>query len=245
VPAGDTTSMPLHRRLESLFRRAIAEGSWPEGTRIPTEHELVRQYGVSRHTVRQALGSLVQDGLIDRRAGDGSYVSSAASADPLAPWMSFSAMLRRRGLRARVEMVAHDEVAAGDRAELLGLRADDLVQRLVRVHRYGDRPLAAEIVHLPARLVGRLRSDDVRGSLYGVLERRGLLPVRACLEVRRATPSELEGVLRPYLRNGPLVRLERVSFLASGQPVEHLVFWYPHNLELWLLGDTHGGEEEP
>jgi GntR family transcriptional regulator len=119
MPTGSTVSAPLHRRLESRFRTAIASGTWDVGTRIPTERELVQQYGVSRHTVRQALDRLVQDGLIERRTGAGSYVRSAPRPDPLAPWMSFSAILGRRGVRTRVEIVAHEEVTAGDVAKCL------------------------------------------------------------------------------------------------------------------------------
>ncbi len=113
----------------------------------------------------------------------------------------------------------------------------------MRLHRVGDRTLSAEIVHLPVQLLGWLDAHDTRGSLYGMLERRGLLPVRASLEVRRASLAELDDALRPHFGNEPPVRLERVSYLPGGQPVEHLIFWYPHDVERWVLRAPFRGEE--
>jgi DNA-binding FadR family transcriptional regulator len=82
------------RRVESLsaqlvrnLRAEIETGRWPVGSRIPSEHELVKQLGVSRATLREALHSLVHLGLLEPKVGDGTYVRSASELD--------SALMRR------------------------------------------------------------------------------------------------------------------------------------------------------
>jgi len=79
----DQSVRPQPRRREgliehtaSIFREEIARGAWPVGQRIPTEPALVSEYGVGRNTVREAVQSLVQAGLLQREQGRGTFVIS-------------------------------------------------------------------------------------------------------------------------------------------------------------------------
>ncbi|MEU9889387.1 FadR/GntR family transcriptional regulator [Sphaerisporangium sp. NPDC051011] len=78
-------NLPAPRRVASLsaqlvdtLREQIASGAWPVGMRIPPEHDLVKQLGVGRTTVREALGALVHLGLLEARKGDGTYVRASS-----------------------------------------------------------------------------------------------------------------------------------------------------------------------
>ncbi|RYY53066.1 MAG: GntR family transcriptional regulator, partial [Comamonadaceae bacterium] len=77
-PARDD-GIALHHRVGTLLKDAIASGRYRAGDQLPTEGELVATHGVSRVTVRRALQSLEQQGLIRRRAGHGTFVSDKAS----------------------------------------------------------------------------------------------------------------------------------------------------------------------
>lgn len=71
-------NQPLkHKHLREVIRRAIATGEFKTGDRLPSENEMVARYGVSRPTVREAIASLVQEGLVDRQRGRGSFVGRA------------------------------------------------------------------------------------------------------------------------------------------------------------------------
>lgn len=74
---GKTLSAQVARQIEDL----ITSGRWPVGTRIPGENDLVAQLGVSRNTVREALRSLVHTGLLEARAGDGTYVRALSELE--------------------------------------------------------------------------------------------------------------------------------------------------------------------
>lgn len=71
----------LSAQLVENLRQHIASGAWPVGTRLPGEHELVEQLGVSRTTLREALGALTHLGLLEARAGDGTYVRASSELE--------------------------------------------------------------------------------------------------------------------------------------------------------------------
>jgi DNA-binding LacI/PurR family transcriptional regulator len=71
--------LPKHRELRETLRAAIVGGKFVPGDRLPSEHELVVQYGVSRPTVREALGSLVQEGVLERFQGKGTFVGKGGA----------------------------------------------------------------------------------------------------------------------------------------------------------------------
>ena len=69
--------VPKHRQVYNALRAEITAGSFPSGQRLPSEADLVKTFGASRITVGRALRDLQQDGLIERRAGSGTYVRRA------------------------------------------------------------------------------------------------------------------------------------------------------------------------
>ncbi len=64
-----SSRIPLYYQLENVLREKITSGSYGDGEQLPTEIELIEEYGVSRITVRQALAALAEDGLIETQAG--------------------------------------------------------------------------------------------------------------------------------------------------------------------------------
>ncbi|MEG2417310.1 MAG: GntR family transcriptional regulator, partial [Eubacterium sp.] len=68
---------PLYVQLEELIRNKIEEGEWKAQTAIPSESELNRMFGVSRMTIRSACSQLVQEGLLYRVPGKGTFVADA------------------------------------------------------------------------------------------------------------------------------------------------------------------------
>ena len=78
-----TDVLPKHRQVFTTLKRQIETGRWKPGDRLPSEAELVRTFDASRITVGRAVRDLQSAGLVDRRAGSGTYVASAGSSHPL------------------------------------------------------------------------------------------------------------------------------------------------------------------
>lgn len=79
---GDARGLPLYLQVSATLRTAILRGVYPIGSRLPTEDELCRRFGVSRHTIRDALRQLRADGLITSRPGSRPVVASPPPARP-------------------------------------------------------------------------------------------------------------------------------------------------------------------
>ena len=107
-------SKPLHVTIAEQLAAAIASGALAPGARLPPERHLAESLGVSRMTVRQALGDLERDGLLRRvvgRAG-GTFVSEPGSGAPTGGAIGLSAELRRQGGASSVEPISAERLAA-------------------------------------------------------------------------------------------------------------------------------------
>ncbi|NHC45714.1 FadR/GntR family transcriptional regulator [Motilibacter aurantiacus] len=113
-------SAPLSAQVADQLRALIADGSWPLGSRIPPEHRLTEELGVSRNTVREALRALVHTGLLEARPGDGTYVRADSelrvslgrrvAAGGLTDAFEVRALLERAGARRAAERATVDDI---------------------------------------------------------------------------------------------------------------------------------------
>jgi GntR family transcriptional regulator len=228
---GDRLESVLREPLHMLVRRYVLDhvesGSWPVGSRIPSEHELCQQLSVSRATVVRALTDLVAQGVLERRQGKGTFVTSPRLLHGPFALKSFTEEHGERGLTASARVLAcAEEVAPPQVAEHLRLPPGGRVVRVKRVRFAGpDQTMGIQTAYLPADMVPGLaeRRDLLRGSLYQVLDHLyQIRPVRAVetFEPAWLTPEEAALLQCPDMRLA--FQVERVSYAAGGVPVEYV-----------------------
>ena len=215
---------PLHASIAEHLAAAVLSGSLMPGTRFPPERQLAAALGVSRMTVRQALGDLERDGLVRRVVGrsGGTFVCETEVAGAVIGANGLSAALRRAAGASHVELVSAEIEPAGKRtAAALGLGRNEPVVVVVRLRLAGGKPLAVERSSLPARLFPDLEDMDLAGSLYDLMDVGfGLRPARAVerLEAAEARPSDARTI--GAKRGTPVILVERIGYAADGTPVE-------------------------
>jgi GntR family transcriptional regulator len=218
-------SKPLHVTIASQVAAAIESGTLAPGARLPPERQLAESLGVSRMTVRQALGDLERDGLLRRvvgRAG-GTFVREPETAvQAVGGTAGISAELRRQGGATGVEPISAEVEPAGRRvAAALGLKRSEKVVVITRLRLAGGKPLAVERTSLAAGRFSDIEDMDLSGSLYDLMgDGFGLRPVRAVerLELVEARPADARAL--GVRRDAPLLLVERIGFAADGAPVE-------------------------
>ena len=214
-----SSPLPLWSQVLEDLRRRVAAGEIDAG--FPTEEELTRDYGVSRHTVREALRRLEADGLLVRERGRGTTLARPQFEQPLRALYSLARTVRSQGLHERSDVRALEIVQAGDAAEVLGISRDSSVVHLERLRHAGDEPLALDRSWLPADLAEPLLHAELsEGSVYDVLASAcGLRVTGGWERIRPLNPSADERRLLELPRREAVFGIERLA-RAAGRAVE-------------------------
>ncbi|MFL5778196.1 MAG: GntR family transcriptional regulator [Chloroflexota bacterium] len=217
------TQLPLYRRIETDLRGRIRSGELGPGARVETELELMERYGVSRATVRQALGELVAVGLLEIRRGLGTFVTTPRFEHTIGGFYSFSREIERHGLRPGTRVLGlRIEPADGPTAEALGVQPDVPVVALRRLRLAGADPLVVETSYLPAaRFPGLEFVDFSSVRLYDTLTNAyGCRPTRARETFEPVLLAADEADLLEQPRGGPALRVERTAFDQDDAAIE-------------------------
>ena len=217
----------------------VAQGLAP-GTPVPSERELCESFGVSRMTVRQAIDTLVVDGVLERQQGRGTFVAPP-KLDLQVRLTSFSEEMRRRGMEpGAVFLTAETAPADGAVAEALEIGVGDDVHHLRRLLTADSVPMAIEENWVPAGLLPDLLKGALPFSVYAELTERGLAPQwgEDMIEGRAATAEE--AVLLGVTERAPSLDITRRTFH------DHLAVDYSRSLyradryTLWVPVATPG-----
>ena len=107
-----SSKLPLYHQLYQILRDEIVRGEWQPGDMIPPESELTERYGISRTTVRQVLDLLVNEGLIYRQQGRGTFVAHPTLEQALVRIVSFTEDMRQRGFKPGTRVLSSGLVQA-------------------------------------------------------------------------------------------------------------------------------------
>jgi GntR family transcriptional regulator len=218
--------LPLYAQVRRGLEGRLAAGEWKPGERIPGEPELCKAYGVSRPVIRQALQELAMEGAILRRKGLGTFVAEpkVVSRSLVHSLVGFYQDMERMGLATETQVLDQSMQPAGEKIGSR-LKTDLLtpVVKITRVRSVGTHPVVLVSSYLPYDLCPGLIQADLRHqSLYAFLEQEyGLRVAAGRREIEAVLATEEEGRLLQVERGAPLLRLESVSYLGDGRPMEY------------------------
>lgn len=163
----------LYRRLAQDLRRRIELGLLKPGDRLPGEFELVRLHGMSRTTVRLALGELERGGLVERRQGRGTYVRAPATARDVVTLASCERDIAAQGLTASLRVLNVSAVPASQEvATALGLEPRTKVTCIARLRLADGKPVCHDLTYLPLAIGERIDRRDLERERICTLLRR-------------------------------------------------------------------------
>ena len=174
------SAVPLYAQLEQILSGKIASGEWQPNQRIPSENELNRMYGLSRMTVRGVLTKLVNDGVLLRVPGKGTYVAPTKINAVSPAYRGIREQLEALGYSTTTRLVSFErESASSTVRDQLGLARGEDVYVIVRVRSVQGEPISIHRSHVPALLAPGLDGHDVVSEqLCVVLENGYGLPMR-------------------------------------------------------------------
>ncbi|WP_246006968.1 GntR family transcriptional regulator [Actinomadura pelletieri] len=209
------------RQVADVLRRQVLYGEFRSGV-LPAESELVREFGTSRNTVREALDLLRAEGLVERCPGVGTLAVAEKYPHGLEPLRGLAETLREHGevdneVRATGLITPSREITAR-----LRLAPGEPVVYIERIRRVNGLPLSLDLTYIARDLGEPLLAEDLaRNDIFGLLERIAGQPLgraEVTLEAVNADPHSAATLDAP--RGAALLMLERLTHLADGRPVD-------------------------
>jgi GntR family phosphonate transport system transcriptional regulator len=233
------TGVALWRRVADEIERGIAEGRFASGGKLPGETEIAETYRVNRHTVRRALATLAERGLVRAERGSGTYVEAPRLAYPLQSRTRFSEIVGAGGREPRGQLISSAEQSATrELARTLGLKTGAPLMRIETLRSADRTPICISTTWLSAerfpdagRVFATARSMTKLLAHFGIRDyRRGTTKITAAIAdatdaahldlalgrvvlVVDSTDVDPEG--RPLLTKRARFAAERVEFLVD------------------------------
>lgn len=209
---------PLYLQLANNLRAHINEGGIDPGEALPSERDLSELTGMSRVTIRKGIDKLIEEGLLFRRQGSGTYVAKRIEAAS-STLSSFTDDAQMRGEQAGTIWIMKTYAAPTDEeAGMLEIAPGAEVARLARVRLSGREPLAIEHAVIPRQYLPDL--EQIGDSLYSSLEQLGFPPMTGTQRIRASLATPTEAGILSVRENSEILRIERLTRLADGTPVE-------------------------
>jgi GntR family histidine utilization transcriptional repressor len=220
-------SMALYQQIKDYISRKIQDGSLRPGHRLPSESELVAQFGMSRMTVNRALRELAEQGRIVRVAGVGSFVAEEKPQSTLLQIADLADEIRRRGHDYRWEVITIERISASmEVATWLDLQMGESVFHAVCVHLENDVPIQLEDRYVNPRVIPDFAKQDffemppskflTRNVPYDQMEH--------VVDAVLPTPEQAEQLAMPVTQ--PCLQLTRRTW-TRGMPVTVVRFLHP------------------
>ena len=227
---------PLYLQIAAELRQKIGRGQYQPGRLLPSESALMARFGVSRVTVRLAVGRLAKEGLVERRRGKGTFVKDKRLQHDLNILQGFHDALLLQGRPTDMRLVRAEKrrlPAEVRMAMRTRTRAGLFLQRL---HRVDGEPMALASTYLPPEALALTKEALESRSSYEVIETALGLSIdhaRLSIRVGRADPDGSRQLSLPEA--AVVLVMERMSYGADGRACEHTVFQItPERYELVL-----------
>ena len=211
---------PRYREIEQVLRERIA--ALRPGDRLPSDSDLCAEFGVSRMTARNAMERLVEEGLVIRDPGRGSFVAEPPSHRRADSLMSFSREMRRQGRvpSSRLIGCVVRDVGTQEAVELR-LATGEPVVALRRIRLADGRPIAIEQAVLHGSTAAAvLAADLVHGSLHEMLMDAGFIPTKGQATIWAEAASDEDAALLEVPPGSPLLVERRVILDQRSRPLE-------------------------
>ncbi|MBA3605529.1 MAG: GntR family transcriptional regulator [Acidimicrobiia bacterium] len=232
---GRAAAQPRYEQVKSALIVLIESGTYRPGSRLPSERNLSASFSVSRLTVRRALSSLVDEGLVARTDGRGWFVATRHVSEPPNRLLGFTAMAHLRGFRPSSRPISHTtRPARMDEANVLEVAPGASVVVVARLRLLDDVPIAVDRVVIPAaRAPWAVTADLKDASLHAMMESNGNIPSQSQFEVSvYEADDEVASLLGVEPRRG-LLLLKGRTLDQHGIPIE--LGWIVYHPERYTL----------
>ena len=212
---------PLYVQLMEELETSIRNGVYKPGDKIMTEAEMAKEYGVSLITVRKAVGSLMEKGLVVRKQGKGTFVTKPEYSRNMKKLQSFTEMCEQMGVKPGAQVLENRLIMADKKvADRLGIEPGSNVVYISRLRLADGEPVQVEKSYFPLKYAFLLEEDLNNGSMFECLKEKAGAKVASSekmIELCRATAEE--AALMDVKKGDYLLFVKSTAYDENGEPM--------------------------
>ncbi len=209
---------PLYLQLANKLSDGIHNGLWQPDEALPSERTLSDQLDISRDTARKAIDVLCERGILTRKPGSGTYIPPKM-VQPLSRLTNFSEELRQRGFTPGSQWLSREiGVATAEEILTLGVSPNAPMSRLKRLRTADNIVMIIESSAIPTQYLPDPKA--VGDTLYGYLDARNAMPVRALQHIRATNANAEQARLANIKPDAAMLHIMRIGYLENGAPIE-------------------------
>lgn len=214
--------VPLHEQVSTALRQRILSGDFGPHQQLPSEASLMREFGVSRVTIRQALRHLGDEGLVYSRQGRGTFVSAPRASYNLSALLGFHETMQGRPFVATSRVLEVGEIVAPkEAAAALKLKRGEHVFAVKRARCLNGRPVSLDMSYFPLDIGDRLAGQDLSRDIFPLLEERGVTLGRSRLWIEAMPCPQEQATDLAVAAGTPILQLARLTCSALERPVDY------------------------
>lgn len=241
--------VPLYLKIREVLRSRILDGTYLTHVRLPSESEVMAEFGVSRITVRQALRDLHNENLIFSVQGKGSFVAKPKAVQDLVRLEGFSEAMAPKGYKTFSRLLSVKEIRAPKQVTaMLALERGASVIEIRRVRHLNQQPLSLDVSYFSMDIGMRLIREDLgTRDIFGILENDfGLELESADCQIDAILADQSLATDLSTEVGSPILRVERLTFAKGRKPID---FEFLHirgdayKYRIWIeRNHRHGGQ---
>ncbi|MBE6072771.1 MAG: GntR family transcriptional regulator [Clostridium butyricum] len=218
--------MTKYEEIAQDIRNNIMNGKYKINQQLPLEKEMCEHYNVSRITIKKAVDELVNDGLVVKRRGAGTFVKDLDSTEAKELTMSrqfsgFSDEHKQNSVKSKIIKFEVINPTA-EIADKLRITTEDFVYHIIRVRYSDDLPMVVEYTYMPISLIPGIKNDVLEKSIYSYIQNSLKLKIKSAHRTIKAiVPNNLEQKHLEIDKSFPILEVEQVGFLDNGKAFEY------------------------
>lgn len=225
------SNVPIYIQIHDKIKKDIEKGVWTIGDRLPSERELAIQFDVSRMTLRQAIQTLADDGILERKIGSGTYVARKKVQEKMIGTTSFTDIMISQNRQPSSRTVSYFVAKpSSSEMEKLNLKPNEYILRMERIRFADEIPICFEVASIPYSLINQYSKSEITNSLYKTLEEKGGNKIgHANQTISAMLASEQIAEYLEIKRGEAILRLSQLSYFEDRTPFEYVRTQYVGN----------------
>ncbi|PRX32478.1 GntR family transcriptional regulator [Orenia metallireducens] len=223
----ESSPIPLYYQLENIIRRRIEIGEYKPGERIPSLNQLNEEFNLSKVTISKAVANLIEEGILYRERGQGTFVSEEKVKD-FSETTGFTETMIEEGRKPSTKVISQDLVSPSELiCDKLMINDKQKVILTVRIRIADEIPVAFEKSYIPYAVAPKLLELDLsKDSIYQHLREEGYSLNKTIQEIEAIEADKELSDLLEVKRGKAILKRKRLTF-SNGNPVEFSFSFYP------------------